>query len=137
MRIKAPLVVLVLSAAAAIGVGLSVAGASSKEAPTKGTIPETAFADNGPVDSGQVPDFVETLGPDGKPVGYTKKEDALGLRRPTAEPSLGEPTPVYADDLTTVVGYMHPGIGFVAEGDPVPKPSSPPSTALEPTEPGG
>lgn len=137
MRAKALTIVLGLATIAAVCIGLSVAGAASKEAPTKGTIPETAFAENGPVDAGQVPDFVETLGPDGKPVGYTKKEDALGLRRPTAKPSRGAATPVYADDLTTVVGHMHPGVGFVAEGDPVPKPSSPPTTAFEQTEPGG
>lgn len=137
MRGTVSTVVVAVTVIAAIGLGLSAAAGSSGEVPTKGTVPESAFREYGRLDPSQMPDFVETLGPDGERVGYTRREDALGMRGPTAEPSLGSPTPVYADDLKTVVGYMHPGVGFVAAGEPVPNASSPPTTALGPAKAGG
>jgi len=114
-----PLVLAFASMAAATAVGSA--------ALTKGTIPVDAIGADGRVDVSLIPDFVVTLGRDGKPVGYVTRKDALDLS-PRAVDESGRPVdvpyPVYADDLTTVVGYMVAGRGFVPLGvDPLSVPT--------------
>jgi len=86
--------------------------------PTKGPIPQAAFLANG-FDAALVPDFVPVWGRDGTSVaGYIPKAYLLGQTTPTgvsARP-VGDIAPVYADDLTTLVGHMYPDRGFVPLG---------------------
>jgi hypothetical protein len=88
-------------------------------APTKGRIPDEAISANGDLNFDLVPDYVLASGRDGSPVGYVTREAALDLG-PMQIDGSGRPVdvdiPVYADDLTTVVGYMVPGRGFVPLG---------------------
>jgi hypothetical protein len=85
--------------------------------PTKGRIPEAAFLTNG-MDAALVPDFVSVWNRDGTAVaGYVPKEDLVQpMPTFTASRSQGQVAPVYADDLTTLVGHMYPGRGFVPLG---------------------
>jgi hypothetical protein len=120
--------VIVVASLSVAGVSIALAENRMTGVPTKGTIPEDAFQANRPLDPSMVPDFVETLGPDGQVVGYTARDDILNKVPDSAERTQGDPTPVYADDLKTVVGEMHPGVGFVRVGDEVPDPQYPPTT---------
>ena len=86
--------------------------------PTKGPIPQAAYLANG-IDAALVPDFVPVWGRDGTSVaGYIPKAYLLGQTVPTVTSSRpgGDIAPVYADDLTTLVGHMYPGRGFVPLG---------------------
>jgi hypothetical protein len=83
--------------------------------PTKGPIPEAAYLANG-IDGALVPDFVPVWGRDGTTVaGYIPKAYILGPTLPmvTSSRPEGDIAPVYADDLTTLVGHMYPDRGFV------------------------
>lgn len=66
-----------------------------------------------------VPDYILVLARDGSPAGYARKEQAFGLE-PVALGKDGrpfdEPIPVYGEDLSTVVGHMVSGRGFVPIG---------------------
>lgn len=91
---------------------------------TKGTLPPPG--PNGQVDPSALPDFISVAGAYGGIVGYVRNEAVL----PPASPGVGRPPelawPVYADDLTTVVGHLVPGKGFVPSGvDPASLPSVP------------
>jgi hypothetical protein len=104
--------------------------------PTKGPIPPAAYLANG-IDAALVPDFVPVWGRDGTTVaGYIPKAYILGPTLPTVTSSRPEGgiAPVYADDLTTLVGHMYPDRGFVPLGvDPnsiptIPVQQGPPSS---------
>jgi hypothetical protein len=86
--------------------------------PTRGRVPYDAVDENGDFDLTKVPDFVPVLDSDGEgSAGWIRKEDAF----PSTDNS---PSPVFADDLETLVGHMYPMRGFVPLGtDPasVPK----------------
>jgi len=84
-------------------------------APTKGPIPADATDDAGRIDESRVPDFIPAFNRQGEIAGYVRY----------CAISTGGAVPVYADDLTTLVGYMVPGTGFV----PCPLPSRPSSAA--------
>ena len=99
-----------MAAATALGGGAS---------PTKGRIPDEAITANGGLDIKLVPDYIVALDREGNPVGYVKRDDALGLSpQPTDEQ--GRPgdalITVYGEDLVSVVGEMVPGRGFVPAG---------------------
>jgi hypothetical protein len=109
--------VIVLAIGLTAGAAATVAAGTSE--PSKGRIPDAAWLDNGAIDLSIVPDYISQLGPDGEIVGYVSRSvivDPTGGQRD----ALGRPEaatwPVYADDLSTVVGYVVPGKGFVAQG---------------------
>ena len=80
---------------------------------TRGPIPEDAITDAGMYDETRIPDFIPVWDRSGENIaGYVRFCARLG----------GGAEPVYADDLTTVVGHMIPGEGFVS--GPLPKPKS-------------
>lgn len=84
--------------------------------PTKGAIPR-----GGDITDALVPDFVSALGRDGVtiagyvPKGYLLEPFDITPGNPSNPPH-SEPQPVYGEDLTTLVGHMVPGVGFVALG---------------------
>ena len=94
--------------------------------PTKGPLPENASPpQGGPVYLALVPDFVAAFGRDGTTIaGYVPKGFLFGpsgdLPGTPSNPPQSEPEPVYADDLTTLLGYMVPGSGFVPLGSSAP-----------------
>lgn len=72
---------------------------------TKGPLSDEAINDAGMYDETRIPDFI--------PVWDRSGENIAGYVRFCARMG-GGAVPVYADDLTTVVGHMVPGQGFVA-----------------------
>lgn len=95
---------------------------------TKGTMPPPGA--NGLVDPSAVPDFVAVAGPDGI-AGYVQKDAVLAMQ--------DRAWPVYGEDLTTVVGQLIPGVGFVpidaspGLGSRMPPSAGPVSTGLSET----
>lgn len=111
----------------------AVALAACSPLGSKGTMPPPG--PNGQVDASSAPDFISVAGRDGSVVGYVRKE----LLLPAA--GAGGPGdgvwPVYGEDLSTVVGQMMPGKGFVPAGvDPATVPDIPVRTAPS-SEPSG
>lgn len=128
-RPRTPRTRTVIAAGVALAVAsLLVIATASAAPPTKGPIPDEAWKPGAAeLDMSLVPDFVPALGRDGDVAGYVRKEEALG--DPPAR-AVGRPTrpdiPVYADDLSTLVGHMVAGKGFVALGvDPDSVPNIP------------
>lgn len=97
--------------------------------PTKGTVPFSPAG--GRVDLSKVPDFVATAPvrtANGTVIGYIPKRYLFSSGPPRlGQPGPGQVAPVYASDLTTLIGHEYPGIGFVVLG------SSPWSTPCVPT----
>jgi PASTA domain len=97
-----------------LGVTVGVAGGAAAGTIylTKGPVPIV----NGSADFDQAPDFVSVVS-NGAAVGYAPKDDII----PSSNPSVGfdpaAPVPVYASDLTTLVGHVYPGVGFVRLGE--------------------
>lgn len=111
------------------GCGAGCGGVLTVEAiawrhPTKGPIPPNAApAEGGSINEALVPDFVSAWGQDGVTIaGYVPKRYLVGPFGPVAgspsNPPQDSPEPVYGEDLTTLVGYMVPGKGFVPLGSP-------------------
>jgi hypothetical protein len=112
--------------------------------PTKGAIPDAATPpEGGFANEALVPDFVGVWSRNGlTTAGYMPKRYALGGGELTpgtpSNPPQALPTPVYGEDLTTLVGHLVPGVGFVGLGateTPVPvavsvAPSSAPAPSL-------
>lgn len=98
---------------------LPVAGAIASgdgSTPTRGNVPSSVFDGSGRVDKSKVPDFIPALDRAGNQMGWVRRDDAMPEDANTgSNPSV----PVYADDLTTVVGHMIPSRGFVPLGTPV------------------
>jgi hypothetical protein len=86
--------------------------------PTKGPIPDGATPpEGGTINDALVPDFVSVWSSDGATVaGYAPKEYLLHPSVGPGNPPQPEPVPVYGEDLTTLIGHMVPGAGFVALG---------------------
>jgi hypothetical protein len=108
--------------------------------PTKGPIPQEATPpEGGDTNMALVPDFVSVWGgPAGETiVGYVPKDLLLNPQSTPGgtpqNPPQDIPMPVYAEDLTTLVGHMVAGHGFVplgsspAPGTVVGSPSAGPS----------
>ncbi len=95
--------------------------------PTKGRMPPDAVpAAGGAPNLALVPDFVGAYGQDGVTIaGYVPKAllfPPAGTVPGTPDnPPQDKPLPVYGDDLTTLVGHMVSGMGFV----PLSAPSAP------------
>jgi hypothetical protein len=102
----------ILTAAVLIGVAAVTATAQGDKL-LKGAIPPAAFG----LDLDLVPDFVPALDRQGRIVGWISKyelEPAPVSAGDAIAP--GQPSPVYADDLKTVVGQMFDDKGFVPIG---------------------
>lgn len=94
--------------------------------PTKGPIPNDATPPaGGPIYIALVPDFIPALARDGaSTAGYIPKSSMFGgpteLPGSPSNPPQPEPEPVYGEDLTTLVGHMVAGVGFVPLGETPP-----------------
>jgi hypothetical protein len=79
---------------------------------TKGPVP---IGPNGELELNHAPDFV-SVASDGKVVGYTPRAYLIAPSHGPLDERLGSVAPVYSSNLTTVVGHMYPGIGYVPDG---------------------
>ena len=110
------------SASGAVSNEILVVEAVVWRQPTKGPIPADATpAEGGQINEALVPDFVSAWDRDGVTIaGYVPKQILLHPETtPGGSPSNPPqdlPQPVYGEDLTTLVGHMVPGVGFVALG---------------------
>ena len=68
---------------------------------------------DGAVDVRDAPDFIAYAGRSDHIIGWIPKDYLLGSAAGSDEPS-----PVYASDLTTIIGHDVAGVGFVPVGDP-------------------
>lgn len=107
----------VLSMAALVVVACVPAG-------SKGTMPPAG--PNGEINPKAAPDFIAVAVGDRDQVGYVPKQFLLPEPTTSTELPHGDPWPVYADDLRTLIGHMIPGKGFVPLGvDPATIPDRP------------
>jgi len=125
---------LTISAAVIAGTSLSgvfssgTASATRQLPPSVGRIPQSAFH-NGKIDPSLVPDFVPALDHQGNVAGYVRKSDILPAAADSQgvvlhpSPASQGPIPVYDTSLTSVVGHMYPGVGFVPLGAQAPSPA--------------
>jgi hypothetical protein len=87
-------------------------GLFSSLGPTKGGMPDDP-PKGAPYD--KIPDYLSVyIGP-GK-LGYTPKAYLAAPNGASNAPLLGRVAPVYASNLTTLLGHEYPGIGFVRLG---------------------
>lgn len=108
---------LMLQAAVLVAVACSPIG-------SKGTMPPAG--PNGEVDPRTAPDFIAVAVGDRDGIGYVPKEYLLPEPTTSTELPHGDPWPVYAEDLQTLIGHMVPGKGFVPLGvDPATIPNRP------------
>ena len=102
-----------------IGIGLVVAGSAAAGVltPTKGPLPNAV---HGTLPWNLVPDYIAVSGRNGKVVGYTPRSDILvspsEIGKPLPNGFGSTPRPVYASNLTTLVGHVYSGIGYVPLG---------------------
>jgi hypothetical protein len=100
-----------------IGIGAIVVGGTAAAAaylPSKGPIPSSK---SGVLEISKAPDFISVIVGD-KVIGYSPKSDLIPPTGSTQTPAgFGStPIPVFSGDVTTLIGHMYPGIGFVALG---------------------
>lgn len=98
-----------------VATAMSVSAAVSRTQ-SKGPIPDAAFRPGLPLDTSIMPDFVPALGRDGQVAGYVAKGWLAGPPPGFSGPVDTPVVPVVGDDLTTLVGHMYPGKGFVPVG---------------------
>ena len=70
---------------------------------------------NGELELSHAPDFVG-VSSDGKVVGYAPRAYIIGSSKGPLDEKLGSVAPVYGSNLTTEVGHLYPGIGYVPNG---------------------
>lgn len=105
---SAPLVVLM----AVIGFATNGFGLWSVSGPTKGGMP---YNEGKGVPYNKIPDYLSVyIGPN--EVGYTPKAYLAAPDGSTNDPLLGRIAPIFASNLTTLLGHEYPGIGFVRLG---------------------
>jgi hypothetical protein len=102
----------------AIGIGLVVAGSATAGVfiPSKGPVPAAV---HGRLPWNLVPDYVSVSGSNEKVVGYAPRADLLlppSFVGPVPSGFGSTPIPVYSSNLTTLVGHLYPGIGYVPLG---------------------
>jgi hypothetical protein len=103
-----PLVVLVV----AIGIATNGFGLLSVTGPTKGGIPHSPPRG---VAYDKLPDYLSVyLGPND--IGYTPNAYLSAPNGADNDPLLGRIAPIFASNLTTLLGHEYPGIGFVRLG---------------------
>jgi len=101
--------VVVVGALAIVTGGFGVLGAAG---PTKGKMP---YEPGKIVPYGSIPDYVVvSIGPN--VTGYTPKAYIASPNGPSGNSVQGLPAPVYASNLTTLLGHDYSGIGFVPLG---------------------
>jgi hypothetical protein len=104
----APLVVLI----AVIGFATNGFGLLSVSGPTKGGMP---YSQKTIVPYDKIPDYLSVyIGPN--EVGYTPKAYLDVPDGSSNDSLLGRIAPIFASNLTTLVGHEYPGIGFVPLG---------------------
>ena len=115
---SAPLIVLV----AVIGITTNGFGLLSDPGPSKGGMPYGW----GPGDPyAKIPDYLSVyIGPN--EVGYAPRAYLVSPNGSTNDPLDGRVAPIFASNLTTLLGHEYPGVGFVRLG------TSPWSLACEP-----
>ncbi|TAN24755.1 MAG: PASTA domain-containing protein [Actinomycetota bacterium] len=80
--------------------------------PSKGPMP---YSSSKGVAYNKIPDYVSVyIGPN--EIGYTPKAYIAASNGSSNDPLLGRIAPVYASNLTTLLGHEYPGIGFVRLG---------------------
>ena len=105
---SAPLVV----SAVAIGLATNGFGLFSVSGPSKGPMP---YSPGKIVAYNKIPDYLSVyIGPN--EIGYTPKAYIAASNGSSNDPLLGRIAPVYASNLTTLLGHEYPGIGFVRLG---------------------
>lgn len=81
---------------------------------------------NGVVDPSSAPDFIAYAGRTDGIIGWIPKAYILDPMQLCGDGPQCDPMPVYADDLTTLIGHDVPGRGFVPLGaDPETVPEHP------------
>ena len=107
---SAPLIVLV----AVIGLATNGFGVLSASGPSKGGMPH----DYGPgVAYSQIPDYLSVyIGPKPNQFGYAPKAYLVSPLGSSNDPLDGRIAPIFASDLTTLIGHLYPGVGFVRLG---------------------
>lgn len=93
---------------------LAASAAACAPGGSKGTLPPPGL--NGEIDMARTPDFVAVAGSDEGIAGYVRREYLFPMPSTTTNPAEIQSWPVYAEDLSTVVGHMVPGKGFVPLG---------------------
>jgi hypothetical protein len=105
---SAPLIVLV----AFIGLATNGFGLASASGPTKGGMPSgwgPRFAYS------KIPDYLAvSIGPN--ETGYTPKAYIVSPSGSSNDPLDGRIAPIYASNLTTLLGHLYPGVGYVRLG---------------------
>lgn len=100
--------VFVIAAGAVIAFGLS-----GTSLPTKGGMP---YVKGGSTPYNKIPDYVAVY-VNAETTGYTPKAYIATPNGPMNDSLMGRAAPVYAGDLTTLLGHEYPGIGFVPKGE--------------------
>jgi len=108
LSISVPFVVLAL----AIGIVTNGFGLLSVSGPTKGGLP---YHSGKGVPYDKMPDYLSVyIGPND--IGYTPKAYLAAPNGSFNDPLLGRTAPIFASNLTTLLGHEYPGIGFVRLG---------------------
>lgn len=107
---SAPLIVLVL----VIGLATNGFGLLSVSGPSKGGMPrDYGFG----VSYSQIPDYLSVyIGPKSNEFGYSPKAYLIPTLGSSDDPVIGRIAPIFASNLTTLLGHLYPGIGFVRLG---------------------
>jgi hypothetical protein len=96
-----------------VGIATNGFGLFSPSGPTKGGMPYEA---NKIVPYDKIPDYLSVVVGPGK-IGYTPKAYLAVPDGSSNAPLLGRAAPVYASNLTTLLGHEYGGIGFVPIGE--------------------
>lgn len=102
-----PSLVAAMILSVSVGSGFAIAASL-----TKGPIPTGR---NGTLEISRAPDFV-SVSSEGKVVGYVPRDYIIETSHGPINGTLGSIAPVYGPNLTTVVGHLYPGIGYVPDG---------------------
>jgi hypothetical protein len=96
--------------------GLAITGGAvvaTASGPSKGGVADPG---NGRLNLKDVPDFI-SVSYQGKVVGYVPRADVFNVNGPNKPVTItGAPAPVYKSNLSTLVGHLYPGIGYVPLG---------------------
>jgi hypothetical protein len=108
-RIASSSAILVVVIVLGAGIALALTG---PESPTKGGMP---YHKDGSTPYNEIPDYVAVY-VNAQTSGYTPKAFIAAPDGSANTPLLGRAAPVYAANLTTLLGHEYPGIGFVPKG---------------------